>query len=109
MFWSTYVELCNAVNKAPNKVAAELGITSGTATKWKNGAVPQDRTIKKIADYFGVPVEYLKGETDIKNPASDDGSGMEKELLRLFGQIPEESKKEAINYLRFLASQEGNG
>lgn len=109
MFWSTYVELCNAVNKAPNKVAAELGITSGTATKWKNGAVPQDRTIKKIADYFGVTVEYLKGETDIKNPAADDGSGMEKELLRLFGQIPEESKKEAINYLRFLASQEGNG
>lgn len=105
MFWSTYVELCNAVNKAPNKVAAELGITSGTATKWKNGAVPQDRTIKKIADYFGVTVEYLKGETDNKNPAADDGSGMEKELLRLFGQIPEESKNEAMNYLRFLASK----
>lgn len=105
MFWSTYVELCNAVNKAPNKVAAELGITSGTATKWKNGAVPQDRTIKKIADYFGVTVEYLKGETDNKNPTADDGSGMEKELLRLFGQIPEESKNEAMNYLRFLASK----
>lgn len=109
MFWSTYVELCNSVNKAPNKVAAELGITSGTATKWKNGAVPQDRTIKKIADYFGVSVEYLKGETDIKNPAAEDSSGIDKEVLRLFNRIPDESKKDAMNYLRFLASQEGNG
>lgn len=105
MFWSTYVELCNAVNKAPNKVAAELGITSGTATKWKNGAVPQDRTIKKIADYFGVTVEYLKGETDIKNPAAGDDSGMEKELVRLFNLVPEEHRDEAIRYLRFLSDQ----
>lgn len=105
MFWSTYVELCNAVNKAPNKVAAELGITSGTATKWKNGAVPQDRTIKKIADYFGVTVEYLKGETDNRNPTADDGSGMEKEVIRLFGMIKEERKEEVMNYLRFMVYQ----
>lgn len=104
MFWSTYVELCNSVDKAPNKVAAELGITSGTATKWKNGAVPQDRTIKKIADYFGVTVEYLKGETDIKNPAAKNDNEVEKEVLRLFRELPEGNRNEAINYLRFLAS-----
>ena len=91
MFWLKYVELCNSVNKAPNKVASELGVTSGTATKWKNGAVPQDRTIKKIADYFGVSVEYLKGETDIKNPGADDDSGKEKELVRLFKSRPDDA------------------
>ena len=103
MFWLKYVELCNSVNKAPNKVASELGITSGTATKWKNGAVPQDRTIKKIADYFGVSVEYLKGETDIKNPGAKDSTEMDKEVVRLFSKVPEEKKEEAMRYLRFLA------
>lgn len=103
MFWLKYVELCNSVNKAPNKVASELGVTSGTATKWKNGAVPQDRTIKKIADYFGVSVEYLKGETDIKNPGAKDSTEMDKEVMRLFSKVPEEKKEEAMRYLRFLA------
>lgn len=103
MFWLKYVELCNSVNKAPNKVASELGVTSGTATKWKNGAVPQDRTIKKIADYFGVSVEYLKGETDIKNPGAKDSTEMDKEVVRLFSKVPEEKKEEAMRYLRFLA------
>ena len=103
MFWLKYVELCNSVNKAPNKVASELGVTSGTATKWKNGAVPQDRTIKKIADYFWVSVEYLKGETDIKNPGAKDSTEMDKEVVRLFSKVPEEKKEEAMRYLRFLA------
>ena len=103
MFWLKYVELCNSVNKAPNKVASELGVTSGTATKWKNGAVPQDRTIKKIADYFGVSVEYLKGETDIKNPGAKESTEMDKEVVRLFSKVPEEKKEEAMRYLRFLA------
>lgn len=101
MFWSIYVELCNSVQKAPNKVAAELGITSGTATKWKNGAVPQDRTIKKIADYFGVTVEYLKGETDIKNPAAEDSSGIEKEALYLLNQLSAETQEEVMSFLRY--------
>ena len=103
MFWLKYVELCNSVNKAPNKVASELGVTSGTATKWKNGAVPQDRTIKKIADYFGVSVEYLKGETDIKNPDAKESTEMDREVVRLFNKVPEEKKEEAMRYLRFLA------
>lgn len=106
MFWSIYVELCNSVQKSPNKVAAELGITSGTATKWKNGAVPQDRTIKKIADYFGVTVEYIKGETDIKTPADSNNSGREKEVVRLFSLIPDERKEEAMRYLRYLSEQQ---
>ena len=80
-----------------------MGVTSGTATKWKNGAVPQDRTIKKIADYFGVSVEYLKGETDIKNPGAKDSTEMDKEVVRLFSKVPEEKKEEAMRYLRFLA------
>lgn len=105
MFWQRFTELCTAQNKFPNNVASELGFSSAASTHWKQGSIPRATALKKIADYFGVTVEYLKGETDIKNPAADDGSGMEKELLRLFGQIPEESKNEAMNYLRFLASK----
>ncbi len=59
MFWINYVKLCASNNKKPNPVAAELGFSSGSVTKWKNGAKPSDTTLQKIADYFGVTVDYL--------------------------------------------------
>lgn len=103
MFWQRFTELCIAQNKFPNNVASELGFSSAASTHWKQGSIPRATALKKIADYFGVTVEYLKGETDIKNPAANDDNGMEREVVRLFNRIPEESRKEAMNYLRYLA------
>ena len=105
MFWQRFTELCTAQNKFPNNVASELGFSSAASTHWKQGSIPRATALKKIADYFGVSVEYLKGETEIKSPAADDGSGMEKEVIRLFGMIKEERKEEVMNYLRFMVSQ----
>lgn len=59
MFWENFVLLCNKRLKSPNKVCADLGYSSATATKWKNGSVPRDTTLKSIADYFGITVEEL--------------------------------------------------
>ena len=61
MFWNNYVTLCAKQGVSPNAVAKSLSIASGTVTNWKNGAVPQNATLKKIADYFNVTVDYLIG------------------------------------------------
>lgn len=46
-----------------------IGIQKTAATNWKNRrSNPTQANLQKIADYFGVTVEYLKGETDIKKP-----------------------------------------
>lgn len=105
MFWQRFVELCNSEKNSPNAVASKLGFSNASTTHWKQGAIPRDSSLSRIADYFGVTVEYLKGETDIKNPAAGDGSGMENELVRLFNLVPEEHRNEAIRYLRFLSDQ----
>lgn len=108
MFWSRYVELCANADKSPHKVATSLGITAGSVTGWKNGGIPRETTLKKIADYFGVSVEYLKGTTNIKNPADHVASELEKEMLRLFKGVPDGKKQEAMNYLRFLSLSDIN-
>ena len=105
MFWNRYVDLCNSQNNSPNAVAAKLGFSNASTTHWKHGATPRDSSLSKIAKYFGVTVEYLKGESEAKNPAADEGNGIEEELIKLFSRIPAESKKEAMNYLRYLADQ----
>ena len=61
-FYENYVKLCNSVGKSPSAVAVELKLGKPSVTRWKNGAEPRDATLQKIADYFGVTVEYLKGE-----------------------------------------------
>ena len=64
MFWSVFVGLCAKREVSPNAVAKALGLSSGSVTLWKNGAVPRSTTIKKIADYFGVSPESFLAETD---------------------------------------------
>lgn len=64
MFWEKFILLCEKKNKSPNMVCSELGLSTAIATKWKNGSIPRDTTLLKIADYFGVSVEYFKGEPE---------------------------------------------
>ncbi len=72
MFWDNFVKLCAEKNVKPNPVAKELGISSGAVTKWKKeGITPNSVTLQKIADYFGVSVDYLLGIE--KKPTISDG------------------------------------
>lgn len=64
MFWERFEKLCNAKGIKPNPVAAEIGIRSGTVTKWKNGTIPTGETLIKIANYFNVSIDYLLGIAD---------------------------------------------
>lgn len=81
MFWSRYVALCDKIGKAPNVVAAEVGVkSSGTVTGWKNGAKPRDAVLQRLSVYFGVSVEELTGEQREK-PASTSGDELEEAII----------------------------
>ena len=65
MFYDKYRQLCDSVGKSPSAVAVEIGISKGTVSTWKNlGRTPQTAQLRKIADYFGVSLDYLLDETD---------------------------------------------
>ncbi len=59
MFWENFYLLCSKMNTKPLRVVNELSISSGSITKWKNGSIPSTKTMQKLADYFGVTVEYF--------------------------------------------------
>ena len=63
MFYDNFVKACNLHNKAPSAVAIDIGISKATVTGWKNGSMPSDATLRKLADYFGVSPEELTGDT----------------------------------------------
>lgn len=68
IFFERYAELCKAVGETPNSVAKTIGASSGSVTAWKNGTEPRNKTLSKIADYFGVSTDYLLGKDTEKAP-----------------------------------------
>lgn len=54
------------------KVAKEAGVTQTALSNWKSGrSTPTTKTLQKIADYFGVTIDYLmtgKEESEEKEP-----------------------------------------
>lgn len=63
MFWNRFVQLCIEKCTSPTRVVKETGIAAGSVTKWKAGARPNNISAQKLADYFGVSVDYLLGES----------------------------------------------
>lgn len=67
LFWDNFVAACEKTGKSPSVASEELGFNRSAVTAWKNGALPQVKNRKKIADYFGISVEELMGTK--KEPA----------------------------------------
>lgn len=72
MFWQKFYDLCISKGTKPNPVGKQLGVASSTITQWKQGALPSSEILLKIAEYFGVSIDYLLGRTD--NPQSHKSS-----------------------------------
>lgn len=74
-------------------VASVTGITKSTFSDWKNGrSKPKNEKLQKIADYFGVTVDYLmtgKGETEKKEiaHATREPRDIANDLIRLLEKL----------------------
>lgn len=64
MFFERVTELCQRKGISLSTAAREIGLSNSAITYWKRGAVPKASTVQKLADYFGVTVDYLLGNTE---------------------------------------------
>lgn len=80
MFYDKYIRLCTEKGISPSAAAVEIGLRKSNVTYWKTGRNnPTDATLLKIADYFGVTVEYLKTDEE-KAPTQTGERSLEEEL-----------------------------
>ncbi|MBP3667413.1 MAG: helix-turn-helix transcriptional regulator [Clostridia bacterium] len=110
MFWETFVSLCTVKGISPNGACAELGLSNATATKWKNGATPRNNTLKKVADYFGVSVDYLLGNVplDLQRFAEKEKEPtvtVDPKLLSLIDSMSAEELADLERYAEFILSR----
>ena len=106
MFYDIFSNLCIMHKTTPATVAKELGITNAAVSKWRQGAAPRDFTLRKIADYFGVTVDYLLGKDQEKKPSETED--LEAVRVALFGgdeEVTPEMWEEVKQFARFVASK----
>lgn len=99
MFYENFDALCTKSGKSKSEVTEAIGLTAKSCTGWKNGAVPRNGTLKKIADYFGITVEELMGTK--KEPAGDGELTEDmKEILEYAQKMGPEERKAFITLLK---------
>ena len=103
VFYDNFVYLCKKHGVSPSKAAIDAGLSKSTVTKWKTtpDAQPTGNAIKKLSEYFCVPISELLSEEEQKNTPDEfvltEG---EKELLELFRMIPEEQQPAVLAIIR---------
>lgn len=109
-----FMRLLKEKGKRFSDISKETGIPYSTFTDWKAGRyTPKSDKLQKIADYFGVSMEYLLTGQD-PDPGDDvlmdiprftDG---ELKLLEVFKKLSAEKQDEVINYGLFLLSKQND-
>lgn len=98
MFYNTFVDLCNKKGMSPSAAAEDMGYQRSVVTRWSKGTAPRQATLQRIANYFGVSIEELKGQKEKTATEGDDLNLDDKQLLKLFHEA-DEQKKTAIKIL----------
>lgn len=98
IMYEIFEQLLQKYGVTAYKVSKETGITQSTLSDWKRGrSTPKTENMKKIADYFGVTVEYLMtGKNVPKEKAPELTARDEKDIEKILNNTREQ-----------LLSQEG--
>lgn len=126
MFYDQYERLCKEHNVKPTRVMRDLGQSSTSPQRWREGMMPKIETVLQIAEYFGVSLDYLfseelgrthenatmtahsnNGSAVIQGGVGNNASvsngnapqGLEAELLRVFARLNNVNKAQALSRL----------
>ena len=120
------INLLNENNIEQQKFASDIGVTKQSISEWKSGKTKSYmKCIDRIADYFGVTIDYLlSNETPVSyNISNNSNNGnniigrqatgeelknvdeMALELIKRFNILPFDKKIEVFNYIKALSEQ----
>ncbi len=90
-----------------------IGVCHQTISKWENGkAIPSGENAQKLAEYFGVTIDYLLGRNnssidDLLTPDEVINITNNKKFLKDFSSLKDEQQKEVLDFIAFLRKRNG--
>lgn len=109
MFYDIYCELCQKHGLTPSGAATKIGFNRASVTMWKNtGKAPKQDLLVRIADYFGVSVDYLLGNEKTPTVSGERKVTDEDIKFALFGgdgEITDEMYAEVKQFAAFVKNR----
>ena len=103
MFAERLKQLRKSNGITQEQLAAIIGVERSSVGKYegRSQTIPSDDVKYRIAEYFGVTVDYLMGYTDNPKPARSDSHYTETEnaLIKDFRALNEEGQQKVIDYI----------
>ncbi|WP_127058834.1 helix-turn-helix domain-containing protein [Veillonella ratti] len=86
--YERFEQLLKENNVTPYRVSKETGIPTATLSSWKKGTyTPKNDKLQLIADYFNVSLEWLIGNTDLREKIPTEGYYDDPEVAKLANEI----------------------
>lgn len=104
-FYEKYLMLCDKNKKTPSGAALEMGLSKTTVNRWKNGGGITDATILKVATFFGVSKEELKGDPEQKEKPAPGGSELDARFDALLSQMTDADCADLLEYMEFKVAK----
>lgn len=95
------------------ELARQLGVVRSTICQYEKGnRQPDTETLLKLADFFGVTVDYLLGREDdtpanVHTPTTSEHTEAERELLTLFRELSPYLQELTLQTVRSWAGKAG--
>lgn len=92
MFFDRLKELCDAKGISTYKACTDVGLNRAAVAKWKGGSQPNGATAVKLAEYFGISVDYLLGKEKAPTENSERKVDLKDIDIGFYGEFMELSE-----------------
>lgn len=108
-FYERFEMLCIKNGISPSAAAKAVGLSNAAASGWADGSAPRKITIRKLAEFFGVPVSYFEDGQKEKTATTDGDSltELQKEIMSVFSQLPEQDQRLLIEQSKAILRLRG--
>ena len=90
--YKVFEQLLQKHGVSPYKVSKDTGVTQTSLSNWKTGkSTPTTKTLQRLADYFGVTLDYLMtGKEEPKEKSPELTARDEKDITKTLNKVMEQ-------------------
>lgn len=94
--------------RTQEEVAKQIGVSRARYSHYENGrSEPDYETLKKLADYYKVTIDYLLTGTEKKKNIEDEIADPDLQIAyRDMQEFSPESRQQAIEFIQYLKEKE---
>lgn len=112
MFYDIYCDLCQKHGMTPSGAATKIGFNRASVTMWKNtGKAPKQDLLVRIAEHFGVSVDYLLGKEKAPTVSGERKIDLREVDVGFYGdfvELSEDDKETVRDMVRIMRERRKN-